>query len=132
MAEIEVEIQSVRQAPVSNKFTLMLKDKTTERYLPIYIGEAQAFRIKQLLIGAPLSNQLEPNPLDNIPEDFNLISVVINKFKDNEFFAKLVLKRGEKTKHLRLQLTEAIIASVINEVPIFVSKAVFTKTGITI
>ena len=132
MAEIEFEIQSVRQAPVINKFTLMLKDKKAERYLPIFISESQALKIKELLIGAPLTKPLEPSPLDNIPEDLTLISVVINKFKDNEFFAKLRLKRGDKTKHLRVQLTEAVIASIREEVPILVNKAVFTKSGITI
>ena len=131
MAEIEVQIESVRQAPVSNKFTLMLKDKATEHYLPIYIGKSQALRIKQLLIGAPLSKPLEPSQLDNIPEDLKLVSVVIHEFKDNEFFAKLRLKRGSKIKHLRFQLTEAIIASIREEVPILVDKVVLTRSGIT-
>jgi bifunctional DNase/RNase len=70
--------------------------------------------------------------LDNIPEDQKLISVVINKFKDNEFFAKLRFKRGDKTKHLRVKLTEAVIASIREEVPILIDKAVITKSGITV
>ncbi len=132
MAEIEVQIESVRQAPASDRFTLMLKDRATERYLPIFIGETQALKIEQLLIGAPLSKPLEPGPLDKIPEDWALISVVIHKFEDNEFFAKLRLKRGDKTKHLRVQLTEAVLASLREEVPILVNKAVFVKSGITV
>ena len=132
MAEIEVQIESVRQASVSNKWTLMLKDKATERYLPIYIGNSQALKIKQLLIGAPLSKPLEPSPLDNIPEDLKPICFVINKFKDNEFFAKLRLKRGNKIKHLRVQLTEAVIASIRKKVPILVDEAILTKSGISI
>lgn len=132
MAEIEVQIESVRQAPVSNMFTLMLKNKATEHYLPIYISKSQALKIQELLIGAPLTKPLEPSPLDNIPEDSKLISVVINKFEDNEFFAKLRLKRGDKTKHLRVQLTEAVIASIRGEVPILVNKAVLTKSGIMV
>jgi len=132
LAEIELQIDSVRQAPVSNKFTLMLKDKVAERYLPIYIGKTQALKIKQLLIGAPLSRPLEPSSLDNITEDSKLVSVVIHKFKDNEFFAKLRLKHGSKIKQLQVQLTEAVIASISEEVPILVDKAVLTKSGIKI
>jgi len=132
LAEIEVQIESLRQGTVSNKYTLMLKDKAAERYLPIYIGKSQASRIKELLIGVPLSKPREPDLIENIPEDLELVSVIINKFKDNEFFAKLRLKHGDKTKHLRIQLTEAVIASITEEVPILVDEKVLTKSGITI
>ena len=115
MAEIEVRIDSVRQGTVSDKCTLILKDKAEERYLPIYIGKSQASRIKELLIGAPISGRQEPDPWRNIPGDLELISIVINRFKDNEFFAKLRFKRGDKTRHFRVQLTEAIIASQYNK-----------------
>ena len=132
MAEIEVGIDSVRQGTLSDMCTLMLKDKAAERYLPIYIGNSQASRIKELLIGAPISGRQEPDPWRNIPGDLKLVSVVINKLKDNEFFAKLRFKRGDKTRHFSIQLTEAIIASIIKEVPIFVEEAVLVKAGVTV
>ncbi len=132
MAEIEVGIESVRQVRISNKCTLILKAKAAERYLPIYIGKSQASRIKELLIGAPLSKPREPDLIENIPGDLELISVVIDKFKDNEFYAKLRFRRGDKNKHFRVQLTEAVIASLREEVPILVNEAVLTKSGITV
>jgi bifunctional DNase/RNase len=132
LAEIEVEIESVRQGTMSNKCTLMLKDKSEERYLPIYIGDSQASRIKELLMGIPVSGRQEPDPWHNIPGDLELVSVVINKFEDNEFFASLRFKRGNKTKEFRIQLTEAIIASIIKEVPIFVEESVLVKAGVTV
>ena len=132
MAEVEVRIDSVRQGTVSNMCTLMLKDKMVERYLPIYIGKLQASKIKELLIGAPISKPQELNLVDNIPGNLKLNSVVINKFDDNEFYAKLTFKRGDRTKNFRVQLTEAIIASIKKEVPILVDEAVFTKSGITV
>ena len=132
MAEIEVKIESVRQGTLSNECTLMLKEKTAERYLPIYIGKSQASRIKELLIGAPLSEPQEPSLVDNIPEDLELMSVVINKFEDNDFYAKLRFSRGDKTRDFRVQLTEAMIASIRMEVPILVDESVLTKSGIIV
>jgi hypothetical protein len=132
MAEIEVRIDSVRQGTLSNMCTLMLKDKMAERYLPIYIGKLQASKIKELLIRAPTTEPREPGPLDNTLGDLKLNSVVINKFDDNEFYAKLRFRRGDRTKDFRVQLTEAIIASIRKEVPILVDEAVFTKSGITV
>ena len=132
MAEIEVQIESVRQGTVSNMCTLMLKDKTAERYLPVYIGNSQAYRIKELLIGAPISEPQEPSLVDNIPGDLELMSVVINKFEDNDFYAKLRFRRGDKTKHFRVQLTEAMVAGIRKEVPILVDESVLAKSGITV
>ena len=132
MAEVKVQIESVRQGTFSNECTLMLKDKAAERYLPIYIGKSQASKIRELLIRPPISEPQEPGPLDNLPGDLELTSVVINKFEDNNFYAKLRFKRGDKTKHFNVQLTEAIIASIRKEVPILVDEAIFTKPGITV
>ena len=132
MAEIEVRIKSVRQGTASYECTLMLKDKTAERYLPIYIGKSQASRIKELLIGAPISKPQEQSLVDNVSGDLEFISVVINKFKDNEFYAKLRFRRGDKIRHFRVQLTEAIIASIKKEVPILVEETVLVKAGVTV
>ena len=130
MAEIEVQIESVRQGTVSKECTLMLKDKTAERYLPIYIGNSQASRIKELLIGAPISEPQEPSLVDNIPGDLELLSVVINKFEDNDFYAKLRLRRRDKTRDFRVPLTEAMVAGIRKEVPILVEEEVLAKAGI--
>lgn len=132
MAEIEVQIESVRQGKVSNESTLMLREKTAERYLPIYIGKSQASRIKELLIGAPMSEPQEPSPVDSTPGDLELVSVVINKFKDNNFYAKLRFRCGDKTKHFRASLSEAMIASIKKEVPILVEESVLASAGVTI
>ena len=132
MAEIEVRIESVRQGALSNECTLILKEKTAERYLPIYIGKSQASRIKELLIGAPTTEPQEPSLLDNIPGDLELMSVVINKFDDNYFHAKLRFRRGDKTRNFRVLLTEAIIASIRKEVPILVDEAVLAKSCIMV
>jgi hypothetical protein len=110
----------------------MLKDKAAERYLPIYIGKSQASKIKELLIGAPLSMPREPSLIDSIPKDLELMSVVINKFEDNDFYAKLRFRRGDKTKDFRVQLTEAIVTGIRKEVPILVDEAVLTKSGIIV
>ena len=90
------------------------------------------FQDKELLIGGPLSEPQEPSLVDNIPEDLELMSVVINKFEDNDFYAKLRFSRGDKTRDFRVQLTEAMIASIRMEVPILVDESVLTKSGIIV
>ena len=132
MAEIEVKVESVRQGTLSSGSTLMLKDKATERYLPIYIGKTQASRIKELLMGIPPPKPIETSLVDKILDDGELTSVVINKFDGKEFHAKLRCQYGKKTRHHSIQLTEAVIASIRMGIPIMVDEKVLTKSGITI
>jgi bifunctional DNase/RNase len=132
MAEIEMMIESIRRGTVSNEYSLILKEKAAERYLPIYIGNSAASKIKELLIGAPVSGPSKPSLADNISEDVELAAVVINKFKDNDFYARLRLRRVDKTRNFCVPLTEAIIASTIKEAPILIDESVLAKAGVTV
>jgi bifunctional DNase/RNase len=132
MAEIEMMIESVRRGTISNEYTLVLKEKTADRYLPIYIGNSAAFRIKELLLGGPILGPPKTSLADNISGYVELEAVVINKFKDNDFYARLRLRRGDKTRDFRVPLTEAIVAGIIKGVPILADESVLAKTGVTI
>jgi len=47
MAQVEMVIDSVRQSPVNKGWVVILKEKATECYLPIYIGLSQAEIIRR-------------------------------------------------------------------------------------
>jgi len=50
MAKVEMIIDSVRRNSLGNDWVVILKEKTAECYLPIYIGSPQADVIKKLLV----------------------------------------------------------------------------------
>jgi len=71
----------------------VLKNKSAERYLPVYIGSSQADAIKRELTDVKPSVPIANDP---ISKDIKTIgsrisSVKIDNFKDNKFSAKLVL-----------------------------------------
>ncbi len=134
MGLVKVSIESLRKSPVNNKRVLMLKEETAERYLPIYIGRSQADILGRLLMGEKIS---EPGDyglaLAGVDmEHFRPESVIINRFEDNIFSAKLLLKHGDELRDVECPPTEALILSIRRGLPILVEAEVLDKAGIDV
>ena len=92
MAKVEMIIDSLRQDLPYCEWVVILKEKSGERYLPVHIGSQQADIIKNLLVGTEPTESVEfdfsvPDVDINIAE---LQSVIINRLKNNVFYARLL------------------------------------------
>lgn len=58
MANIKMVIDSIRVSLMNNQRVVILKEKEGERYLPIWIGPAEADTIAVKIEGVPLSRPL--------------------------------------------------------------------------
>ena len=134
MAEVEMVIDSVRQSPVNHQWVAVLKDRSAERYLPVYIGSSQVDAIKRELTDVKPSVPIANDP---ISKDIKTIgsrisSVKIDNFKDNKFSAKLVLAALGKSHEVDCPPAEALAIAVRAEVPVFADEAILNKAGISV
>ena len=134
MAEVEMVIDALRQSSVNHQWVVILKDKLEERYLPVYIGSAQAETIKRELIDVST-----PRPLDNdliYREIFTKCSEVkvvkLHKFEDNRFYAKLVLAAPGKSHEVDCPVAKALAIAVRVRASIFADQAMLNKAAITV
>ncbi len=90
---IEMTIDSIRVSLMNYQRVVILKEKTAERYLPIWIGPAEADAIAVKLQGVnvprPLTHDLLHSVIDTLGA--TLDSIVVNDLKNDTFFAKLIL-----------------------------------------
>ena len=125
MGIVEMTIDSLRRSLLSNERALMLKEKGAERYLPIYIGPQQASIVKKLLIGVgyvdPAEFDLSSVGIDTI--FCKVEAVIVNRFTDNVFYAKLLLTRNN---------AKAVAHGIRAEAPIFADEAVLDKAAIAV
>ena len=134
MAQIEMAIDSLRQDLLYYEWVVILKEKSGERYLPVYIGSQQADIIKSLLVG---TEPTEPVEFDfSVPDvdidNAELQSVIINRLKNNVFYAKLLFTHQNKSYKVVCAPAKAIALSLIAEVPIFIQEAILRKAAIEI
>ncbi len=135
MGVVEMTIDSLRRNSLSSEWTLILKEKGAERYLPIYIGSQQANVIEKLLLGA---GHIDPAEFDLSSAGIDIIfckveAAIINQFADNVFRAKLLLTRDDKEAvEVDCAPAKAVAHGIRAEARIFADEAVLDKAGIAI
>jgi len=134
MARAEMVIDSLRQDLLYYEWVVILKEKSGERYLPVYIGSQQADIIKSLLVDAEPTEPVDfdfsvPNVDINIAE---LQSVIINRLKNNVFHDKLLFTHHNKSYKVDCPPAKAIVLSLRAQVPILVEETVLRKAAVEV
>jgi len=131
---IELTIDSIRVSLVNYRRVVILKEKDSERYLPIWIGPAEADAIAIKLRGEamprPLTHDLLVSITNNLGASVN--SVVINDLKSDTFFAKIILNVDDGQMEIDSRPSDALALAVAaeNEVPIYAEDSVLERAGI--
>ncbi len=135
MGIVEMTIDSLRCNLLSNERALILKEKEAERYLPIYIGPRQANIVEKLLLGV---GRVDPAEFDLSSAGIDTIfckveAVIINRFANNVFYAKLLLTQNEdEALEVDCAPSKAVAHGIRAEAPIFADEAVLDKAGIAV
>ncbi len=129
---VKVEIDSIRVSLMSQDRVVVLKDKETERYLPIWIGpfEAEAIRIE--LQGAEVSRPLTHDLLKSVITQLgaSVESVVVSDLQNDVFYAKLNLQVDGRSVEIDSRPSDAIALAVRFRIPIYVEESVIDKAAI--
>ena len=129
---IEVTIDSIRVSLMNYQRVVILKEKTADRYLPIWIGPAEADAIAVKLQGVkldrPLSHDLLRSVVDALGARVN--SIIVCDLKNDVFFAKIILNVDGQQIEVDSRPSDALALAVRVEVPIYVDESVLDKAGI--
>jgi hypothetical protein len=138
---LEMTIESIRVGLMNPKLTLhnsqyvvMLKEKETERYLPIFIGPAEANAIAIKLRGEALPRPLTHDLLRNIVEVLgsSVNSIRISDLMNDTFYAKIILNVEGGQVEIDARPSDALALAVRVEVPIYAEESVLEKAGISL
>lgn len=128
---IEVFVESIRVNMANYKRVVMLKEKHSTRFLPIWIGhfeaDAIAIPMQKVPVSRPLTHDLLRSAITTLGA--RLDRVVINDLADETFFAKLVLDQDGATLEVDARPSDAIALAIRAEVPIFVEEKVLDTAG---
>lgn len=129
---IELTIDSLRVSLVNLQQVVILKEETTKRYLPIWIGPVEAsaiaVRIQGVAVPRPLTHDLLQSVIEALGATVNCI--VINDLKNNTLYAKIVLNVDGGNVGIDCRPSDGLALAVRTEVPIFAEDAVVDKAGI--
>ncbi len=132
MALVEMTIDSIRVSLMNYQRVVILKEKLAERYLPIWIGPAEADAIAVKLQGVsvprPLTHDLLRSVIDALGVTINYI--VVNDLKNDTFYAKIILNVDGGQMEVDSRPSDALALAVRADVPIYADESVLDKAGI--
>jgi uncharacterized protein len=128
---IEVFVESIRVNMTNYKRVVMLKEKSSTRYLPIWIGHFEADAIAIPMQNVPVSRPLTHDLLGGVISQLGakLTRVVINELADETFYAKLILDIDGRHVEVDSRPSDAIALAIRAKVPIFVEESVLDQAG---
>ncbi len=138
---LEMTIESIRVGLMNPKLTLhnsqyvvMLKEKAEERYLPIFIGPAEANAIAIKLRGETLPRPLTHDLLRTIIEALgaSVNSIIISELMNDTFYAKIIFNVGDGQIEIDSRPSDALALAVRVDVPIYAEESVLDKAGISL
>ena len=129
---IEVFVESIRVNMANYKRVVMLKEKTSGRYLPIWIGhfeaDAIAIPMQKVPVSRPLTHDLLKDTIAQLGA--TLQRIVITKLEFNTFFATLILQSKEGTVHeVDARPSDSIAVALRADAPIFVAEDVLNQVA---
>ena len=129
---IEMVIDSIRVSLMNYQRVVILKEKMADRYLPIWIGPAEADAIAVKLQGVtvprPLTHDLLHSVIDTLGATID--SVIVCDLKNDTFYAKLVLAVDGGQMEVDSRPSDALALAVRAEAPVYAEEAVLDKAGI--
>lgn len=131
---IEMTIESIRVSLVNYQRVVILKEKSAERYLPIWIGpneaEAIAIRLQEVNIARPLTHDLLRSVIEGLGA--KVTSVVVNDLSNDTYFARIVLDVNGRSLEIDSRPSDAIALAVRVRVPIFADDSVLDRAGVVL
>ena len=129
---VEVEVERLGLDSVSNSYVVILKEKSGERLLPIWIGQPEAESIVMEMHGIkpprPLTHDLCKRLISGMGAD--LRRVQITRVKDNTYFAELHIHRGEDVFQIDARPSDSIAIALRLAAPIFAQESLLTAMAV--
>lgn len=130
----EMVIDSIRVSLMNYQRVVILKHKASDRYLPIWIGPAEAdaiaVKLQDVAVPRPLTHDLLSSVVQILGATIS--HILVSDLQDDTFYAKIVLKIDSKTIEVDSRPSDAIALAVRAKVPIYANEAVLDKAGVAL
>ena len=129
---LEMSVDSIRVSPMNYQRVVILRQKESDRYLPIWIGPAEAdaiaVKLQDLSVPRPLTHDLLRTVIDTLGGQVQ--HILVNDLQNDTFFAKIVIQMDGDLKEIDSRPSDAMALAVRTQAPIFADETVMEKAGV--
>jgi len=128
----EMMIDSIRVSLMNYQRVVILKEKDSDRYLPIWIGPAEAdaiaVKLQDISVPRPLTHDLLRSVIDTLGATVS--HILVNDLESDTFYAKIIINVNGSSSEIDSRPSDAIALAVRAQVPIYAEDKVLDKAGI--
>ena len=128
----EMTIDSIRVSLMNYQRVVILRQKESDRYLPIWIGPAEAdaiaVKLQDISVPRPLTHDLLQSIVDNLGA--KITHILVSELKNDTFFAKIGVATDGRKMEIDSRPSDAIALAVRAQVPIYVEDSVLEQAGV--
>jgi bifunctional DNase/RNase len=125
-------VDSIRVSLMNYQRVVILKEKATDRYLPIWIGpseaDAIAVKLQSVSVPRPMTHDLLNTIVDALGASIH--SIIVSDLKNDTFYAKIIINVDGEQMEVDSRPSDAIALAVRVEAPIYAEEGVLDKAGI--
>jgi bifunctional DNase/RNase len=129
---IELSIESIRVSLMNYQRVVILREKSSDRYLCIWIGPAEAdaiaVQLQEVAVARPLTHDLLRAIIDQLGAQVS--HILVNDLANDTFYAKIVLDVNGSSMEVDSRPSDAIALAVRAKVPIFADESVLDRAGV--
>lgn len=129
---VEMTVEGIRVSLMNYQRVVILKEKDADRYLPIWIGPAEAdaiaVRLQEVAVARPLTHDLLRSVLEALGARVNCI--IVNDLSNDTFYARIILDVDGRSVEIDSRPSDAIALAVRAQVPIYAEEVVLDKAGV--
>jgi uncharacterized protein len=129
-----MSLAGVRVELPTNQPIVLLKEDEGERYLPIWIGAAEAaaiaFALQGVVTPRPMTHDLMKNLLEEVGAQVQRVE--ITELREGTYYANINMRMNGNAYEISARPSDAIALAVRVEAPIFADEEVLTDASILI
>ena len=131
---IELELVGVRVELPHNQPIVLLKERSGERFLPIWIGAVEATSIAFALQGVATARPMTHDLMRDLLANLHVVvdRIVVTSLRERTFYAEIQMTQGDESVTVSSRPSDAIALAVRATVPIFADESVLSEAGIEI
>ena len=130
----EMTIDSIRVSLMNYQRVVILKEKVSDRYLPIWIGPSEAdsiaVKLQDVSVPRPLSHDLLNSVITTLGG--YVTHIVVSDLLNDTFYAKIGIQMDGRTFEVDSRPSDAIALAVRVQAPIYAEDAVLEKAGVAL
>jgi uncharacterized protein len=128
----EMTLYGVSFEPIGKQPIVLLKTSDDDKFLPIWIGHAEAAAILMKLQGAspprPMTHDLFTEVISELQGE--IVKVEVTELRENTYHARITIVQDGKEVEIDSRPSDAIALAVRCEARIFASEDVIAESGI--